>query len=128
MSRKKKEKPSQIEPMSDEAYSAFMAEINRPKSAEEKEFIKLGWKLMEAKYRYYILDTPELQDHEYDQMERRYDELAKILGAPPTAVDMVGFDRNRPSSHVVMNKVDGINEPKDPNAKADQDAASSPLG
>lgn len=100
--------------MSDEAYDALMAEVKRPKSDDERRFIKLGWKLMEAKYRYYSLDAPTLQDHEYDALEREYDTLSKRLGLPPTAVDMVGFDISRPSGVLVADRVDGRNCPKQP--------------
>src|SRR4051812_25540368 len=69
------------------------------------EFNKLSWKLLEAKFRYYILDQPELQDHEYDALERRYDTLAKELGLEPTAANMVGFKEDSPSASLVRQKV-----------------------
>lgn len=74
---------------------------------DTNRFIKLGWLILEAKYRYYIRDAPLLEDHEYDTMEREYDELAKKLGLPPSATDMVGFDTKRPSCILVAEKVSG---------------------
>jgi len=111
MARKKKPKS---EPMSDEAYEAMMAEVKRPKSNEEKRFIKLGWELLEAKYRYYKLDAPLLEDYAYDRLEREYDDLSKKLGLEPTAANMVGFDINRPSASLVADRVDGQNSSKNP--------------
>ena len=76
-------------------------------SPAEKEFIKLGWKLLEAKCAYYIFDRPIMEDKDYDAMERRYDALAKKLGVPTTAVDMVGFDERRPCCKIVLHKMRG---------------------
>jgi len=85
-------------------------------SDEEKRFIKLGWLLIESKYRYYKMDDPTLEDSEYDRLEKEYDELAKKLGQIPTASDMVGFDQNRPSSALASDKVLG----RDPLNKYEQ--------
>lgn len=101
----KRKKKSSYKPLSDEAYTALVAYAQAPKSDKEKRFIKLGWQLMEAKFQYYKLDSPTLTDHEYDMLEREYDSLAKELGLPPTAADMVGFDNARPSAALVGDKV-----------------------
>ena len=112
MSTRKKRPTTSL--LTDEAYDALIAEVRRPKTDKEKRFIKLGWLLMEHKFRYYRLDSPIVEDHEYDKLEREYDNLAKELGLPPTAVDMVGFDQNRPSGALVADKVQDYNRPKEP--------------
>lgn len=98
--------------LTDEEFTALLAECRRVKSPDEQRFIFLGWKLMEAKFRYYKQDAPELEDHVYDAMEREYDTLAKKLGVAPTAVDMVGFDQTRPSGALVADKILGRMAPK----------------
>ncbi len=75
-------------------------EIARVREEEEKgtaldmqtRFDFLNTELIYAKYRYYKLDDPELSDSEYDKMEKEYEMLAKELGVPPVAVDMVGYN------------------------------------
>lgn len=114
----RKKKPV-AEPLSDEAYAALIAEVTRPKSEDEKRFIRLGWQLMAAKFRYYILDAPTLTDQEYDRLEREYDALAKALGVPATASNMVGFDQTRPSGTLVADKILGVNEPADPGKQSE---------
>lgn len=106
----KRKKADNTGPMSDEEYQAFIAEVKRPKSPEEKQFIKLGWQLLEHKYRYYVLDQPIIQDHEYDQLEREYDRLAKLLNLPPTAADTVGFKRHTPVGFLVECKVEQLSD------------------
>lgn len=92
----------------DGAIAAHLAHNQKNVQCEsERRYIELGWKILEAKYRYYKLDDPLLQDHEYDAMEREYDTLAKKLNLDPTASDMVGFDETRPSCQVVMHKISG---------------------
>lgn len=100
--------------LSDEAYAALIAEVTRTKSDDERRFIRLGWQLIGAKFSYYIMDAPTLADHEYDSLEREYDALAKKLGVPPTASDMVGFDRTRPSCVLAADKIQGRNPPEEP--------------
>jgi NAD-dependent DNA ligase len=65
----------------------------------------LSWKILEAKYRYYILSEPTITDYEYDLMEKEYDSLADELGLPKTASDMVDFKSDRPSCQAVIEKV-----------------------
>lgn len=71
-------------------------------SDNEKLFFRLGWLILEAKYAYYVKDDPLYEDHVYDQMERKYDALAKVLGVAPTVADMIGFDEDRPSCQQVI--------------------------
>lgn len=78
---------------------------NMAKIDDEKLFIKLGWKILEHKFRYYVLHSPSVQDHEYDRLEREYDALALKLGVTPTASDMVGWKADRPACILVAGKV-----------------------
>lgn len=74
------------------------------------KYIKLGWEILEAKYRYYILGSPTLQDYEYDIMEKEYEKLADELGLPKSASEMVDFKLDRPSCQAVIEKIrtDGL--------------------
>jgi hypothetical protein len=72
-------------------------------------FIKLGWQILEHKYRYYILSKPIVNDYQYDMIEKEYEKLAAELGEPPTASDMVDFDKSRPACIAVALK---LNPPK----------------
>lgn len=86
-------------------------------SDTEKEFIQLGWWLLEQKALYYLGEgNPSpihpswkkhhgVHDHEYDTKERRYDALAIRLGKDPTVTDMVGFDQSRPCCQLVLKKL-----------------------
>ncbi len=73
--------------------------------AAAERFIQLGWIILEHKARYYHLNTSTISDFEYDTIEKEYDALAQMLGLPPTASDMVGFDANRPSCQRALHKV-----------------------
>lgn len=101
-------------PLSDEAYAALIKEVKRPKSEDERLFIQIGWKILQAKFQYYIMDDPLLTDQEYDMLEREYDRLAKALGVPPTASDMVGFNQTRPSCALVADRTTGVRAPSKP--------------
>lgn len=72
---------------------------------KKQRFIQLAWVILEHKCRYYIMDSPIIQDYEYDMIEKEYDALAKELGLEPTASDMVGFNPDRPSCQSVMRKL-----------------------
>jgi len=72
---------------------------------KEQRFIKLSWQILEHKFRYYIQDRPIIEDHEYDKIEREYDDLAKELGEEPTASNMVGFNFDKPSCKSVADKI-----------------------
>lgn len=106
--------------MPEAEYQALLAEVRRPKSPEEKRFIKLGWNIIEAKFRYYVLDDPQLSDSEYDQMEREYIEIGTRLGKDMDALYMVDFDRNRPSCNLAADKVQGRNPPVIPDTLRDK--------
>lgn len=70
------------------------------------EFIDLGWRLLELRYRYYCLDGDECpSDHDYDLAEQKYVRLAKALGEEPAAANMVDFDYTRPSCCLAACKV-----------------------
>lgn len=72
----------------------------------KKEYIKLGWTLLEHKYRYYVKNNPVISDYEYDMLEKKYDALAEELGLPKSASDMVDFNTSRHSCQLVMDKLD----------------------
>lgn len=81
-----------------------------------KEFIKLGWWLLEQKAIYYLGSGGEdihpswvkhygVDDAEYDKKERRYEALAFRLELDPTVSSMVGFDKKRPCCQLVLSKL-----------------------
>ena len=75
---------------------------------DSEEFVSLSWKILEAKYIYYVLNgshKQSLPDANYDIMAKRYDELAEGLQKEPTATNMVGFDETRPSCRLAMEKL-----------------------
>lgn len=73
-----------------------------------EKFIKLGWSLLEHKYRYYILNNPQISDHEFDQLESEYRNLAEQLELIPSASDMVDFNMTRPACIHAAIKVHGL--------------------
>jgi len=75
------------------------------KSITETRHIKLSWELLEHKVRYYILDSPTIQDAEYDKLEQEYVGLCEELGKPNTIQSMVGVDLKRPSVQEVIKKL-----------------------
>ena len=77
-------------------------------NSDHKKVAELSWKILRAKYHYYIKDNPIMSDYEYDMMEREYDNLCNNLGIKPTASDMVGFDIKRPSCQLVAAKAEGM--------------------
>lgn len=72
---------------------------------KHKHFYKLGWQILEYKCHYYYFDSPIVEDHVYDLIEKEYDALAKELGEEPSASDMVGFKQERPSCQQVLHKI-----------------------
>jgi hypothetical protein len=107
-------KKAKIELMSDEEFAAMMAESRRERTPDEKRFAKMSWEILEAKFRYYILDDPQLSDSQYDKLEREYIALGIKLGEPekrglkdPCDLVPVDFPRNRPSSWLVEAKITG---------------------
>lgn len=75
---------------------------------KNKEFIRLGWELLEHKYRYYVQNSATVSDREFDKLEKRYRILAKKLRLRPTAVDMVDFNWSRPSCRLAAFRVHGV--------------------
>jgi hypothetical protein len=51
---------------------------------------QLYGRLLEHRYRYYVLDAPVLEDWLYDLVEKEYDSIAK--GAGVKLMEMVDFD------------------------------------
>lgn len=72
---------------------------------KHQRFIKLGWELLEHKFRYYILAEPIIQDYDYDILEKEYDSLAEELNLPKSASDMVDFNQDRWACKLVKDKV-----------------------
>lgn len=72
---------------------------------DKQRFAELSWKILEHKYRYYILNSPVIQDFEYDMIEKEYEALAMKLKLEPSASNMVDFDTKRPSCMQVMRKL-----------------------
>jgi len=50
-------------------------------------FSALSWQVLEARYKYYILDAATLSDYDYDMLETRYKAIAAELGLPASACD-----------------------------------------
>ncbi len=95
-------------------FEEALEEARRPKTPDMKRFIKLGWEILEAKFRYYELDDAVLSDSEYDRMEKEYEALGLKLGIDTDARYMVGFDMTRPSCRLAADKVLKRFPPKEP--------------
>lgn len=76
-------------------------------SVEDKlaYFCRLGERLLDHRYRYYVLDHPMIEDWIYDQTERFYEAVAVDLELAPVT-NMVGFDLNRKECQAAKNRVD----------------------
>lgn len=61
-----------------------------------------SWRILDAKYAYYVLDNPIMVDADYDAMVLEYEDWCYLLGVKPTASEMVGFDKTRPSCQLVQ--------------------------
>lgn len=61
-------------------------------------------RLLEHRYRYYILDNPVLNDFEYDWLEREYNKLASQAGVK--LMEMVDFNLNDPLAIEAGNRVE----------------------
>ncbi len=61
-------------------------------------------RLLEHRYRYYILDHPVLNDFEYDWLEREYNRLASEAGLK--LMEMVDFNSNDPLAIEAKKRVD----------------------
>lgn len=66
----------------------------------------LGERVLDHRYRYYVLDNPVLEDWEYDKLERLYKLVSKTLGLPDVSADMVGFDLSRKDARAAKSRVD----------------------
>jgi DNA ligase (NAD+) len=63
------------------------------KRAAEKEIAELRGRIDHHNYRYYVLDSPEISDQEYDRMMRRLEELESLypeLVSPDSPTQKVG--------------------------------------
>jgi len=78
------------------------------KKQANKIFTKLGWEILEHKFRYYCGSeyglTP-IPDDKYDIIETNYKKLAKLLKIKPTACSYVGFPSDRPCGRLVASKL-----------------------
>lgn len=81
----------------------------KPKQTKEQRFVELSWRLLELKLSYYYpavihesrKKEVSIPDQAYDALADEYRKLAKELGLPASADDMVGFDFDRPSCSLV---------------------------
>ena len=72
---------------------------------EKLEYLdKLYDRLLEHRYRYYILHDPILEDWVYDWMEKYYNRMAEESDAK--IMKMVDFDSNDPLAIAAKNRVD----------------------
>ena len=74
------------------------------RTQDDKEFIKLGWVILEHRIRYYHMDMPIIADAEYDILERSYLRECETRGVEASAC-RVGIDMNRPSVRCAYNKI-----------------------
>jgi NAD-dependent DNA ligase adenylation domain len=65
---------------------------------------KLYDRLLEHRYRYYVLDHPAIEDSEYDYVERFYNNLASEHGVKQ--MEMVDFNPNDLLTIQAKNRVD----------------------
>jgi len=95
------------------------SQTENPNADRYRRFNELSWAILGYKAAYYHpeLLSPKglakltITDAEYDLLEEEYRALGAILQRPLTAVDMVGFDQNRPSCRLVLS-VHGKNDKK----------------
>jgi hypothetical protein len=82
-------------------------------SEEEARRVSLSWLILEMKLAYYHpekihkswLNDVVRPDKVYDALELEYINLCNKLGHKPTASDMVGFDFDRPSCRLVLERL-----------------------
>lgn len=66
-------------------------EIEKLSSEEQIEYLEKFYnRLLEHRYRYYILDAPVLEDWIYDYLEKEYNKMASEAGIK--LMEMVDFD------------------------------------
>jgi hypothetical protein len=94
-----KEENDRIPPLS--MFWPLMSEAERL-----THFQQIGSRLLEHRYRYYVLDEPVVQDSEYDHLERYYKRLATELNLPDTTADMVDYDLSRLDAQEAKARVD----------------------
>lgn len=76
-------------------------------NSEKLEYLeRLGERLLEHRYRYYIKCDPVIADFLYDYLERYYEAVALDLGVDPIASVMVDFDLKREDAQAAMYRVD----------------------
>lgn len=68
--------------------------VHTPDTISTEYLEALGDRLLSHRYRYYVLDDPELVDYEYDYLETYYEKLCAENGVKSVIVDMVGYDMN----------------------------------
>jgi len=79
---------------------------------ESNRLVELSWKIVECKLTYYRPDLVHKDwkeeitrsDQQYDAYENEYRDLCKTEGVEPYSCEMVGFDLERASARVVMEK------------------------
>ena len=76
------------------------------KEEKEQHIKDVGERLLQHRYRYYILDQPVLEDWVYDHLERYYEMIAKDVGIEATASNMVDFDLKRQDAQDAKTRVD----------------------
>lgn len=85
-----------------------MTEYPKPHGLSEEEIPeyldKLYNRLIEHRYRYYVLDDPELLDAEYDYLEKYYNHLADKYNKK--RMEMVDFDFKDPHAILAKTLVD----------------------
>lgn len=86
-----------------------MTEVKKKLTREEanKRFASLSWKILEAKWDYYIgpeFDVKPMADEKFDKMEEIYRKLATGLKLEPTAAEHVGFPMHTASGRLVHEK------------------------
>lgn len=69
---------------------------------------KLYNRLLEHRYRYYVLHDPALEDSIYDWMEKYYNKLAGENGAK--IMDMIDFDSNDPLAIAAGERVKNVKD------------------
>ena len=74
---------------------------------EEKvdHLLNLEERILEHRYRYYILDAPVIPDTHYDYLERYYVNVCSLLGVEPTVTNMVDYNHGYPGAKEAAERV-----------------------
>ncbi len=67
--------------------------------------VRLNWLLLEHRIRYYVLDTPVIEDLEYDKLERLFLDYCEEQKISSCLQTMVGADMSLPCMQQAYNKV-----------------------